>query len=256
MFNFFKKKEKKFRYTTADIANHTSNGDRITSWGNTTSQSVEGYIQMFSDLSSSTEAVSPVMSETKKEQPRKVVNPVDVFKEIKEITPEISFENLEEKIAVVKERIKILSEHLDKEHLKDEMRCLFYLENRFKYLKTRKKNPFDWALTTREAVDDLCKRYSLKVVPLKQYYTTVPKEGVQEIDRYTNAYKVVAGDNPIFELIIKDTSDLPKEEAKKTTKKDRDPILLANSPFGNFLMILGAWDDEVEVVDEIIYNGK
>lgn len=112
-------------------------------------------------------------------------------------------------------------------------------------------------MTTMDAIDHLCKTYKLKMVPLKQFYTLVPKEGIKEMGRYSKAYKAITGDEPIFQLIIKDNVK-PKEDEKKPaqTRKDRDPILLANSPLGNHLFILGAWDDEVEIVDEIIYYGK
>ena len=186
---------------------------------------------------------------------RKKVEPKDVFGELKNEHIEFSFDNLDEKIAVVTERINVLKEHLGDAQLNDEHRALFYLTNRQKYLKTKAKAPLDWAITNQDAVDDLCKRYMLRVVPLKQYYTLVPKDGIKEMERYTKAYKAITGDVPIFELIIKE-AEVKSEEAKEQRKKDRDPILLANSPLGNFLFVLGAWDDEVEIVDEIIYHGK
>ncbi len=262
-------KKKGFVFTTKNIARSTGNGDRIGS--NSSEMNMNNFLsidqairdqaisQSYSSsiggvMTSSGESTGLSASATKPE--RIAVEPKAVFDQIKRETPEISFDNLEEKIAVVENRIEILREHLDESHLKDEHRALFYLKNRFKYLSTMKKNPLDWAMTTQEAVNDLCSRYKLQVVPLKQYYTLVPSEGLKEMNRYTKAYKAITGDNPIFELVIKDTAVLPTEEAKKTKKKDRDPILLANSPLGNFLFVLGAWDEEVEVVDEIIYGSK
>lgn len=241
MRNFFKRffggKQKSFVFTTANIANNTANGRRI---------NTEGTIN--SAFTSIDDLIVNVDSRGEKvvEDARKVIEPKAVFEEIKRETPEISFDNLDGKIESVKGRIDILKEHLDEEHLKDEHRTLFYLKNRKKYLKTRHKYPLDWAMTTREAVDDLCKNYKLKVVPLKQYYTLVPNLGLKEMRRYTEAYKKITGDEPIFELVIKDVP--------ATKKKDRDPILIANSPLGNFMFVIGAWDDEVEVVDEIIYG--
>lgn len=184
-----------------------------------------------------------------------------MFKEIKTQPLDVSFDDLPAKISAVEARIEILREHLSDDHLGDEHRTLFYLRNRLKYLSTRKRNPLNWAMTTQDAIDDLCKTYKLKVVPLKQYYTLVPEEGVKEMDRYTRAYKAITGDVPIFNLVIK---DVPPNEPKKgdpaakpqQRKKDRDPILFANSPLGNHLFVIGAWDDEVEIVDEIIYHGK
>lgn len=257
--NFFKrvfggKANKGFVFTSRHIAALTMNGERIrrTSADSTNSpDSISNFLEAYTvDASLSPIVGTGTTNKVPAKLERKSVKPIDVFSEIKDATtPETSFENLDQKIKVVKERISVLKEHLKEEHLGDEYRTLFYLENRKKYLTTRKKTPLDWATTTQDAVDDLCKRYKLKVVPLKQYYTLVPEEGIKEIDRYTKSYEAITGDKPIFELVIKD-------EPKETKKKDRDPILLANSPLGNFLFILGAWDDEVAIVDEIIYGGK
>jgi len=271
MKNFFQrilnKKKKEFVFTTLNIARHTGNGDRIgeerpitnfISVGNIIAETHDNDTSTGAMISRINEAVTNEQREDKpapvKEDVRKAVKPKDVFEEIKIKTPNISFDNLETKYNAVKERLDILKEHLDDNHLKDEHQTLFYLKNRMKYLKTMKKYPIDWAMTNREAIDDLCKRYQLKVSALKQYYTLVPKDGIKEMERYTKAYKAITGENPIFELIIKDSE--VKEERAEQRKKDRDPILIANSPFGNFMFVIGAWDDEVEIVDEIIYGLK
>ncbi len=287
MRNYFKRifggEKKGFVFTTRNLAYHTGNGDRIARGRDDGgSQSMGSFIAV-SDLIPSSATTTSMGNSTaaiyippgqyvsgdptpRALDERKEVEPKAVFEEIKkeEILPD--FGNLDEKIRVVEERIKVLKEHLDDSHLIDEHKALFFLENRRKYLSTRKKYPLDWAMTNREAVDDLCKRYKLQIVPLKQYYTLVPNQGIKEIERYTKAYQKITGENPIFELVIKDIKPetaKTKEEADEKVKeksqqrrKDRDPILLANSPIGDFMFVLGAWDDEVEFVDEIIYNGK
>lgn len=272
MKNFFdrmlgKKEPKKGEYvfTTRHMAEPTGNGDRIRRGGGS-GNSLDGTFITIDQLTNSYSATNSMVGSSavyvpgdavKSSKPgttpeRKEVEPKEVFNEIKRETPEISFDDLPYKIAAVEERIKILSEHLDPGHLKDEQRALFYLKNRQKYLETRDKYPLDWAITTTEAIDDLCKRYKLKVVPLKQFYTLVPKEGLDEMKKYSKAYKAMTGDEPIYELVVKDTP--PANEERR--KKDRDPILVANSPLGNHLFILGVWDDEVAIVDEIIYGFK
>ncbi len=285
MKNFFKRnkeiKKPEFVFTTRHIARQTGNGERISGSGNNsgtllfdTSQYavVSEFIPSNIAFSggTNTNATQGVLSgpnpnvlvglSAGKSVERKAVEPKAVFEEIKRENVEIDFTNLDEKIKVVEERINILKEHLTTEHLQDEHRALFFLKNRRTYLKTQKANPLDWAMTTEEAVTDLCTRYKLRTVPLKQFYTLVPKDGIKEMDRYTKAYKAITGDLPIFELVIKENSfqDKPEEkkEVEKQRKKDRDPILLANSPLGNFMFVLGAFDDEIEVVDEIIYYGK
>ncbi len=273
MLNFFKKKKceekkvcgkKPFVFTTRHLADNTANGELIRNVSPARLYSGNDFSTIDS-ISYSPQAIaqintlgdnstnSPTKGSVPNADERKVVNPKDVFEEIKKETPEISFENLDEKIKAVKERVDVLKEHLDEGHLGDELKTLFYLENRKKYLEIREKNPLDWGLTTQEAIDDLCKTYKLRIVPLKQYYTLVPMDGIQEMKRFTSAYKAITGDVPIIELIIKDDRG---EEKPTQRKKDRDPIMVANSPLGSHLFILGAWDDEVAIVDEIIYGLK
>lgn len=272
MRNFFTRilgeKKKAFVFTTRNLANHTINGDTIAGatagparWNANDFITIDSIVatQMgeLTTTNSNTIGNQGLGAQAPSKQPKQgdariAVEPKAVFDEIKRETPEISFDRLDEKIAAVTERLDVLKQHLDETRLGDEHKALFYLKNRRRYLDTRGKLPLDWAVTTREAVDDLCKRYQLKCVPLQQYYTLVPKEGIKEMDRYTKAYKAITGDKPIFELVIKDTPEAKVEQRKK----DRDPILLANSPLGGQLMIIGVWDDEVEVVDEIIYGMK
>ena len=44
------------------------------------------------------------------------------------------------------------------------------------------------------------------------------------------------------------------DDGGKETRKD--PILLAKSPFGNWFYVLGAWDKEVQYIDDLIYYNK
>lgn len=267
MKNIFKRKKPKFVFTTRNLAKGSDNNGEMLrvgtagfmTLGDITSNFVLGTttpsnrLMVESGIPGIQVEALNVSNLPSPKVERKQVKPIEVFSEIKKEDVIISFDNLDEKIKAVSERLKVLSEHLSEEHLKDEYATLFYLKNRQKYING--KYDFEWAMTTQEVIDDLCKRYKLKVVALKQYYTLVPKGGIMEMKRYTEQYKKLVGDVPIFELIIKD-DDTQSDEDKQQRKKNRDPILLANSPFGNFFFVLGAWDDEVEVVDEIIYGLK
>ena len=257
---FFGKKKKKFVYTTRELAKGSDNNGEMVrdvqifhTIGDIVSTTQSSGIYVSSGIPGISVEVPNVPNLPSPKVERIAVKPIEVFDQIKKEDIIIDFSNLDEKIKVVQERLEVLSEHLSEEHLKDEYRALFYLKNRKRYAEG--KFNFEWAMTNQDAMDDLCKRYKLKIVALKQYYTLVPKEGVAEIKRYTQEYKKITNDLPIFELIIKD-DNTQSDEDKQQRKKNRDPILVANSPFGNFFFILGAWDDEVEVVDEIIYYGK
>jgi hypothetical protein len=71
-------------------------------------------------------------------------------------------------------------------------------------------------------------------------------EGIEELEKYAKTYAKVRDDEPCVGLIIDDGG---KEQKK-------DPILIAGSPFGNWFYILGAWDKEVEYIDDLVYHGK
>jgi hypothetical protein len=71
-------------------------------------------------------------------------------------------------------------------------------------------------------------------------------EAIDELEKFINSYNKVSNITPVLTLII--------DEGGKEDKKD--PILLAGSPFGKWYYLLGAWDKEVEFVDDLIYHGK
>ena len=84
-------------------------------------------------------------------------------------------------------------------------------------------------------------------------------EAIDELEKFMKEYeKVSPGTKPVLKLII---DDIPEKAPDGKVKGDsierkKDPILLASSPFGRFFYILGAWDKEVEIVDDLIYHGK
>lgn len=184
---------------------------------------------------------------TKKIDERKTEKPVNLYNNIiKEDVPIIDLYDLDKKIKIVIDRISILSEHIEEKYLIDEHNSLFYLRNRKEYEKN--KDSFLYPITTDELIEKLCNEYKLKLVDFKMYFGTVPVEWLEEIKKYTKIYKKITGINPLFKLIVEDSEIIEK--------KKKDPILLVNSPFWNWFYILWAWDKEVLVVDDLIYNLK
>ena len=174
--------------------------------------------------------------------------PVEIWEQfITERDPELDCSNLKEKIAFVKKRIKVLEENT-KEMPVDEYEVLGYLNARLNYEKH--KDFFKWPVTNEEIINSLCSKFKVKVVPVEQFYTTIPEEGIDEIVSYRNACQKIRKEKPVFRLIV------PDVQTGETQKKKRDPILIASSPFGRWDYILGAWDKEVAIVDDFIYNGK
>jgi len=182
--------------------------------------------------------VSPEMKDTRKE-----VKPVEVVQEILAETPEMDIKDLDKKIKIVQRRFNSLKKA--KIHATDELNALRYLKARKKYIKFA--HLLKWSITTETKLKELCSKYKLRFVGLSGYYRNIPMEAIDEMDIFVEAYeKIESKATPEFFLIIDDGG---KEERK-------DPILLASSPFGKWYYVLGAWDKEVEIVDEIIYKGK
>lgn len=167
--------------------------------------------------------------------------PVEVVNELLITTPVIDLLDIKKKIKVVELRIKTMKKAGG--NISNEVEALGYLKARAKYTKYGKL--FSWNATTSEKIDELLKKYKLFLGTFGDYSRNVPQEGVDEIERFCKAWnEVVDSDSPCFQLIV--------DEGGKEMKKD--PILLAPSPFGKWYYILGAWDKEVEYVDELIYK--
>ncbi len=183
-------------------------------------------------------------SSSKEKDKRIVKKPVEIYEQIISEEPKINLNNLDGQIKLVKERMKVLQQHTRNVDLKHEKIAIGFLKARKKYLKY--KDEFKWAITNKDMIDKLCKKYKVKKVSFGNYYRNIPKEGVDEIKKFGEALQNVSNNDPLFELIIDDGG---KEEKK-------DPILLATSPFGNWYYLLGAWDKEILIIDDLIYKGK
>lgn len=181
-------------------------------------------------------------SPTEQTDKREVKKPVDVVNQILVEQPVMDLDNLDQKIKVVKRRIRVLAEQ--SVATGDDQRALDYLIARKGYLKYGKL--FNWSITTQEKINELLSKYKLMQVSLGGYARNIPNEALDEIEQFALAYEYILETPPEFQLIC--------DEGGPEQKKD--PILLARSPFGNWWYVLGAWDKEVEYVDDLIYKGK
>ncbi len=118
------------------------------------------------------------------------------------------------------------------------------IENRKKYPEF--KEYFDeFPYTTTPKISEMIKVHDhLKLGEVSQFIADMPKDAIQVMKDYTDKTKKLCDKNPVF-YIIADKDDFKKSE------KRRDPILLAQSPFGHFWQILGAWDEEMLIIDEL-----
>ena len=183
-------------------------------------------------------------SETNKVEDKRIPKkPVEVFKEIIAEKPKIDLKNIDLQIKTVKKRRDFMRDEMEAQ-TQDEDEALDYLMARKKYPKVGKF--FQWEVTTDTKIQELCRTYKLKVVDFSSYCKNVPNEAVDELEKFMKGFTKVSKRKPFLRLII--------DDGGKETKKD--PILLAKSPFGRWYYILGAWDKEVQYVDDLIYNGK
>lgn len=180
--------------------------------------------------------------------------PVEVFQEIiLEPTecPQINFEDLEGQIALVERRRRVLREEIGMRGTPDEDEALIFLYSRQKLQKLKGEHAFTWPVTTRDKITKLCKTYKLELVNFRGYYKTVPMEAIDELEKFCKEYERFTDTEPDFKLII---DDAPAPEERQSRERKKDPILLASSPFGRWYHVLGAWDKEVLVIDELLYR--
>lgn len=169
--------------------------------------------------------------------------PVEVMGELTSELPKMNMTDIKGQIRVVEKRLKMLKKL--KANCTQEEEVLGYLKARQKLVKYAHK--FSWVTTNDTLLSKLCSTYKLRRVSLGSFSRNIPAEAIDEIEKFMHAVAYVKSDwEPNFELIIDDGG---KEDRK-------DPILFVKSPFGRWYYMLGAWDEPVEVIDAIIYDGK
>ena len=118
------------------------------------------------------------------------------------------------------------------------------LENRKKYETV--KNIFEeypYTMTTK--INEILKAHDyLKLGQVAQFVADMPNEAIKAMKSYDEGVDKLCGKKAVF-YIIADKKDFEKTQTR------RDPILLAQSPFGHFWQIIGAWDREMLFLEEL-----
>jgi hypothetical protein len=184
--------------------------------------------------------------------PRKrlAVKPVKLFRELMCDEPKFKLGDIDAQIKFVERRRNLLREELGV-GTGDEEEALIYLRARKKLLK--KEHNFKWAVTKNSLIKSLCEKYAVSLVSFEAYSKTIPMEAVRELELYLKEHKKYTDAKPVLKLII---DDAPPPGKQQSAERKKDPILLASSPFGAWWFILGAWDKEVAIVDDLVYHGK
>jgi hypothetical protein len=118
------------------------------------------------------------------------------------------------------------------------------LENRKKYASVEKFfEQYPYTMTTQIA--GLINAHSnLQLGKIAQFIADLPKEAISAMKDYDKNTVSLCGKRAVY-YIVADKKDFKKSDTR------RDPILLAQSPFGHFWQILGAWDKEMLFLEEL-----
>lgn len=118
------------------------------------------------------------------------------------------------------------------------------LENRKKYPQFEKfYTEFPYTMTSR--IDEVLKKNDhLKMGQVEQFVADMPAEATKAMKEYNSETMDLCKKKAVFYIIAN------KKDFERTAKR-RDPILLAQSPFGHFWQILGAWDEEMLLLENL-----
>lgn len=170
------------------------------------------------------------------------VKPIDVVESL--YTSPQSFLDvalIDEKIAMFKEKQELINNNYSQEEVAG---FIERLENRKKYAESREY--FEgFQTTTDEKIGQLLDTYpELARKPVELFIPDFPKEAINRMKSYTAKVKDITGKKPVYYVIAE------ADKFRKAYEK-RDPILLAQSPFGFYWYILGAWDKEMLMLSEL-----
>lgn len=153
---------------------------------------------------------------------------------------------IEKQISEFKDKLNMLSaEEFDMRNgIKEIESIKIRMENRKKYPQFH--DFYDqFAYTTSSKIDEVLKKNDyLQLGQVAQFLADMPADAVQTMKDYSAKTKELCGKDAVY-YIVADKKDFQKSNSR------RDPILLAQSPFGHFWQILGAWDKEMIFLEQL-----
>jgi uncharacterized lipoprotein len=152
----------------------------------------------------------------------------------------IDCEDLESKINLFLDKSSLAKQRYVKEEIDA---FIVRLENRKNFVEYAEfYNQFPY--TTDDRIDLLVSKYQLKNDRVELFIPALPKEAIKVMKDYKKTTLKATGKEPVF-YVIAEESDF------KDLNKRLDPILLVQSPFGFVWQILGAWDKEMLLLQEL-----
>ena len=187
-------------------------------------------------------------TEDKKLEIKIEVKPIDVVGELERVPTSWSQVGIDEKITILQEKTELIKNNYAKREVNG---MLERLQNRKKYFiqsatgETFKEFFTKFDSTTEEKVEELVKKYPhLTLKDSDLFIPEFPDVAIEMMRQYTEKCKELCDKKPVFQVIA--PAAMFKEKYKR-----RDPILLAQSPFGFYYDILGAWDEEMVMLSEL-----
>lgn len=157
-----------------------------------------------------------------------------------EFSIECSDKYITENVALLEKKLKMMrGDSGAVKYGKEELASLIErLKNR-RYFWKNQDAVNEYPHTTSEAIGSLLnKEKHLRCKSATEFIPDFPKEAIDAMSKYEKLCMDLCGKKPVF-YVIADKADFGEIDRK------RDPILLAQSPFGFFWQILGAWDEEM-----------
>ena len=168
------------------------------------------------------------------------IKPIDVLNQLETVPTPFNLNNLDDKIAVLRDKEDMIRNQWAKREITG---LIERFENRKKFEEFRVF--FDrFQNTTDEKIAILLEKYALEMHPSDIFIPEFPDEAITIIKEYTEQTEKLCGKKPVFFVIA-------EEHLFQKAYGKRDPILLAQSPFGFYWQILGAWDKEMLLLGEL-----
>ena len=179
-------------------------------------------------------------SESNSKKTKLAIKPIDVLKELETIPTPFSLNLINEKISILKDKEKLIVQ----KYAKREISALIErLDNRKKYNEF--KSFFDeYQNTNDEKINNILEKYDLVMKTSDIFVPEFPDEAIKTMQAYTEKMLLICNKKPIFYVIA-------EPDKFREAYKQRDPILLVQSPFGFYWQILGAWDKEMLILSEL-----
>ena len=190
----------------------------------------------------------------KKNAEKAVKKPKDItpkkLYELKRLNEDAFIINIDPKyiaaqVKTIKSKINVLKNPRDYDRGMLELNSmLIRLKNRKKYAEF--ESFFStYPYTTTKKINEVLKANShLKMGDVEGFVPDLPSDAIEAMESYIANCQKLCGAKPYFYMIA-NKADFQRSQER------RDPILLAQSPFGHFWQVLGAWDKEMVLLNEL-----